>query len=162
MGLTLNHNPGQGAGWNPPGGFNGEVDSDCAIIGAFNAIQYRVSPLPPTLDPTLERRDLTVATGAATDWTPVSRNIENLQFQYAVGADLNFVDEPPTPVADDPNTWVTRVRITVAGRSDSAMLQGASDGIFDPGDTYLRRTFSTTVSPRNQLNAASVDDTFYH
>ena len=39
------------------------------------------------------------------------------------------------------------------------MLQGASDGIFDPGDTYLRRT---TVSPRNQLNAASVDDTFYH
>ena len=45
--LKIIHNPGQSeTGINLPGGFNGEVHPDCAIIGKFKVIQYRISPLP--------------------------------------------------------------------------------------------------------------------
>lgn len=99
--LKLNHNPGhQVTGTNLPGGFNGEVHPDCAIIGRFKVIQYRVSPLPPSPNPTLERRDLS----DGEPWTPVARNIENLQFQYALGNSTNFVDTPAVPNLDDPST----------------------------------------------------------
>jgi hypothetical protein len=41
--------------------------------------------------------------------------------------------------------------VTVAGRSESTNLEGASAGVFAAEDTFLRRTFTTTVSLRNQL-----------
>ncbi|MGH9387989.1 MAG: hypothetical protein ACRD1Z_00110, partial [Vicinamibacteria bacterium] len=50
--------------------------------------------------------------------------------------------------------WVTRVRITVGGRSASTNLEGATKGVFAAGDRHLRRTFTTTVSLRNQLSQA--------
>ena len=70
--LNINHNPGSlGSDLNKPGGFNGQVNEDCAIVGHFRLISYRVSPPPPTGAPTLERRDLTVSG----DWIPVAHNI---------------------------------------------------------------------------------------
>jgi len=42
----------------------------------------------------------------------------------------------------------------LAGRSESTNLQGATAGVFAAKDTHLRRTFTTTVSLRNQLGTA--------
>ena len=151
--LKLNHNPGhQVSGINMPGGFNGEVHPDCAVIGYFKVIQYRVSPLPPDPNPTLERRDLS----AGEPWIPVARNIENLQLQYALGNSTNFVDVPGVPNLADPATWITQVKLSLVGRSESTNLEGASEGVFDPDDTHVRKTFATTVSLRNMTLAAGV------
>jgi len=149
--LKITHNPGhEVTGTNVPGGFNGQVHPDCAIIGRFRVIQYRISPLPPSPNPTLERRDLS----DGQPWIPVAKNIENLQLQYALGNSTNFVDVPAIPNLDDPATWITRVRLSVVGRSDSTNLQGGSEGVFDPDDTHVRKTFATTVSLRNMALAA--------
>ncbi len=151
--LNLNHNPGKGkSGINLPGGFQNDVSVDCAIIGLFHIIQYRINPLPPAVSPSLERRDLAFAE----PWTPISANIENLQVQYNQGVAVdNFRDVPQfVPMGNDPDTWITRVRFTVAGRSDSTNLQGGSQGVFAAEDTHLRRSFTTTMSLRNQLNQA--------
>jgi hypothetical protein len=151
--LNLNHNPGKGAEEiNPPGGFQNDVANDCAVIGVFHIVQYRVNPLPPAENPALERRDLVFGN----EWTPVSGNIENLQVQYTQGIVENFEDEPSLlPMGNNPNSYVTRVRVTVAGRSESTNLEGASAGVFAAEDTHLRRTFTTTVSLRNQLGQAA-------
>jgi len=151
--LKLNHNPGhQISEINVPGGFNSQVHPDCAIIGKFKVIQYRVNPLPPSPNPGLERRDV----GEGEPWIPVATNIENLQLQYALGNASNFVDEPATPNVADPSTWITQVRLSIVGRSESANLQGGSEGVFDPDDTHVRKTFATTVSLRNMALAAGV------
>lgn len=150
--LNLNHNPGNGSqDINPPGGFQNDVSVDCAVIGLFHIVQYRINPLPPAENPALERRDLALGT----DWTPVSANIENLQVQYTQGTVENFEDVPTlTPTGADPSSYITRVRVTVAGRSESTNLEGATAGVFAAEDTHLRRTFTTTVSLRNQLAQA--------
>jgi prepilin-type N-terminal cleavage/methylation domain-containing protein len=156
--LQINHNPGQGeAEINRPGGFNRQVHPDCAVIGLFHVIQYRVNPLPPAPNPMLERRDLALGS----DWIPVSSNIENLQVQYAVGMSDIFNDAPtPQPVHGDPNTWITRVKVTVFGRSESRNLEGSSAGVFASDDTYLRKTFSTTMSLRNQTFSVAKETDF--
>ena len=150
--VNINHNPGsKGGGINLPGGFDGDVDPNCAVIGLFHIVQYRIFPLPPTENPALERRDLALGE----DWVPVSANIENLQVQYTQGIVENFQDVPPlTPNDEQPNTYITRVRVTVAGRSESTNLQGATQGVFAAEDTHLRRAFTTTLSLRNQLGSA--------
>jgi hypothetical protein len=143
--LQLNHNPGLNtSGINLPGGFNREVHPDCALIGLFRVIQYRVSPLPPTPAPLLERRDLS----SGDPWIPVSQNIENLQLQYATPL-ADMMDVPAMPRQDNPLTWINRVRVTVSSRSESKDLQGATPGVFSAEDRYLRKSFSTVVSPRN-------------
>ncbi len=151
--LQINHNPGQGdADINRPGGFNREVHPDCAVIGLFRVVQYRINPLPPAANPMLERRDL--STGEP--WIPVAANIENLQVQYGVGSTITFVDVPTQlPNPEVPSTWITRVRVTIAGRTQSTNLQGASAGVFDASDTHVRKTFSTVVSLRNQVYSAA-------
>ncbi len=150
--MNLNHNPGKGsAGINLPGGFQNDVTTQCAVIGLFHIVQYRVNPLPPAENPALERRDL--ALGGV--WTPLAANIENLQVQYTQGVVENFEDEPSLiPMGNDPNSFITRVRITVSGRSESRNLEGATAGVFAAEDTHMRRTFTTTVSLRNQLAQA--------
>lgn len=150
--LNLNHNPGNGsAEINLPGGFQNDVSTQCAVIGVFHIVQYRINPLPPAVNPALERRDLVLGT----DWMPVSANIENLQVQYTQGIVENFEDEPSLlPMGNDPNSYITRVRITVSGRSESTNLQGSTAGVFAAEDTHMRRTFTTTVSLRNQLAQA--------
>jgi len=150
--LNINHNPGNGVtGLNEPNGFNDQIRSDCAVIGFFHAVQYRVNPPPPTDSPSLERRDLSLAE----PWIPVSRNIENLQFEYGLGSAGASVAMPATPNPADPETWVTRVKVTTFGRSQSTNLQGASAGVYSAADTFVRQTFSTLVSLRN-VSAASV------
>ena len=56
---------------------------------------------------------------------------------------------------EDPSTWITRVRVTIGGRTESTNLQGASAGVFDADDTHVRKTFSTVVSLRNQVYSAA-------
>jgi len=150
--LNVNHNPGAGVtGLNLPQGFNNDVSVDCAIIGVFHVIQYRINPLPPAVNPSLERRDLVLNE----PWSPVSANIENLQVQYVQGFGNLFEDEPAlVPMGGDPTTWITRVRFTVSGRSESTNLEGATAGVFAAEDTHLRRNFSTMMSLRNPLAQA--------
>ena len=93
--------------------------------------------------------------GAAGQWTPLAANIENLQVQYSQGLVENFQDAPPlTPDDAQPDTYITSVRVSVFGRSESKNLQGATQGVFAAEDTHLRRTFTTTLSLRNQLAEA--------
>jgi hypothetical protein len=152
--LNLNHNPAAISGLNLPGGFNGEVEEDCAIIGYYHVVQYRINPLPPTPNPTLERRDLS----AGGIWTPAAANIENLQFEYAPRGTGIFSDVPVNPLRDDTTTWITGVRVTVAGRSESTNLQGGTPGVFSDEDTHLRKTFSTVVSLRNVIGDAQAKE----
>ena len=131
--------------WRLTENFNNELHPDCTIIGGFHVVQYRVHSNPPDLHPNLERRELNLGE----DWTPVAANIENLQFAYATGSSKDFMDDPPYPIPIDPMTWVTRVKVTVAGRSESANLRGSSKGEHSDDDAHIRKSFSTTVSLRN-------------
>lgn len=151
--LQINHNPGKDTtGINHPNGFNQQVHPDCAVVGFFRVVQYRVNPLPATPTPALERRDLS----NAEPWIPVARNIENLQFQYATAVG-NFADVPVPPRADEPLSWINRVKATVAGRTESKNLEGGTAGVFSPEDTHLRKTFSTAMSLRNLSFRAGID-----
>ncbi len=148
--LSLKHSPSE-ASIQATGIFQHDVSLACAVVGRFHVAQYRVSPLPPADRPTLERRDLALSE----EWIPVSSNIENLQFQYAQGMSEFYEDEPSlVPMGRDPESFITRVRVSVSGRSASANLQGGSPGVFAAKDTHLRKTFATTVSLRNQLGQA--------
>ena len=144
--LHLMRNP-KGA-FNGPKGFNGEVSADCAVIGVFNVIQYRINPLPPADNPALERRNV----GLGEAWSPVAANIENLQVRYSQGI-VELFEDVPSVASDwnDPNSWITGVRVTVSGRSESTNLAGGTAGVFAVGDTHLRKAFTTSVILRNQL-----------
>ncbi|HXV65130.1 MAG TPA: prepilin-type N-terminal cleavage/methylation domain-containing protein [Vicinamibacteria bacterium] len=158
--LNLNHNPGAAVTTiNQPGGFQNDVSVNCAVIGWFHVVQYRINPQPPTPNPMLERRDIVLGE----PWTPVSNNIENLQVQYAQGQNPTFFDVPPViPIGGDPNTWITQVRFTVSGRTESTNLEGGSQGVFAADDTHVRRSFTTTMSLRNQLGQAAEKNLFWN
>ncbi len=144
--LRLNHNPGNAStDLNEPGGFNRQVQEDCALIGRFRVISYRVSGPPPVGNPTLERRDLSEGSG----WLAVAHNVENLQIQYGVGDSQVLLDVPPQTPNDDPQTWINRVSLSLTGRTESTNLRGASEGVFDPADTYVRKTLTSMVTLRN-------------
>ena len=150
--LMVNHNPSATSGLNAPGGFNGSVQADCAIVGFFRMIQYRINPPPPAANPWLERRDLSINE----PWTPVANNIENLQFRYLIANSPLEVDAPPAaPDPANPLTWIVGVNPTVSGRTQSVDLEGASQGVFAPEDTHVRKAFSSSVSLRNVAAAAS-------
>ena len=148
--LNVNHNPGKGTTeLNLPGGFHNDVSVECAVIGVFHIVQYRVNPLPPATRPSLERRDLL----QNEPWSPVSGNIEDLQFQYMQGSGGSFEDVPAVPpTGSDPSTWVTAVRVEITGRSRSTNLEGATEVVYAAEGAYLRRTFATTTALRNQLH----------
>jgi len=146
--LHIIHNPGQQiSDINLPGGFNRQISPDCAIIGSFSVIQYRINPLPPTPNPVLERR---VVGGP---WIPVANNIENLQVQYGVGSiNINeFFDQPVQASFNDPETWITRVRVTVTGRTEQKNLPGSEAGVFSEDDIYNREIYSTVAALRNVI-----------
>ncbi len=152
--LDVSLDAGRGVtGIDAPRAFDSDVSLECAVIGLFHVVQYRVNPLPPAPSPSLERRD--AASGEP--WTPVAANIENLQIQYGQGIVDDFEDEPARiPMGNDPGSWITRVRITVGGRSESAGLAGGTQSVFaaEDSETHLRRSFTTTMSLRNQLTQA--------
>ena len=146
--LNLSIRPSTSSGLSLPSGFESDVMVDCAVVGRFHVVQYRVHPAQ---SPSLERRDLALNE----PWSSVAANIENLQVQYVQGLSEDFLDAPSAPPQEsDPSSWLTRVRVTVSGRSESANLQGGSSGVFAAEDTHLRRAFTTTVSLRNQLGQA--------
>jgi type II secretory pathway pseudopilin PulG len=150
--LEVNVDPSRGIGAiDAPPGFDNDVRLECATVGVFHIVQYRVFRTPPTAGPSLERRD--AALGES--WTPVAANIENLQVQYAQGIAEVFDDAPgKLPMGNDPDSWITRVRISIDGRTASTDLKGATAGVLAAGEPYLRRNFTTTVSLRNQLTQA--------
>ncbi len=138
------------AGVTLPRGFDNAVDLSCAVVGAFHVVQYRIDPPPDSARPALQRRDLLLSPV----WEPLAENIENLQIQYVQGPG-GFEDEPSrVPMGFDPDTFVTRVHLSVSARSAKTGLAGSTAGVFAAGDAHLRRTFSTTVSLRNQLTQA--------
>jgi hypothetical protein len=144
--LLVDHEPVRiSRGWGLPDNFNEELHPDCTIIGSFHMVQYRIFPVPPATHPNLERRDLSLGE----EWTPVAVNLENLQFMYATGDSQDFLDNPPYPIPMDPMTWVTRVKVTLAARTESTNLQGGSIGHASHDGARIRKTFSTTVSLRN-------------
>jgi hypothetical protein len=156
--LQIIHNQGGSTtGINPPEGFNGDVQPECSQIGFYHFIQYRVDQT--TSNPILERRDMN---GAGGQWYPVAANIENFQVQFGVGTNPDFVDSPAQPNPDDPSTWIMRVKVTVAGRSESENLQGSTERVYAADDSdrmYVRKTLSTTVSLRN-LSFAAANQTY--
>jgi prepilin-type N-terminal cleavage/methylation domain-containing protein len=131
--LTLSHGAVRKLeGVDPAAGVGSAVDPACAFVGAFHAIQYRLS------SGELERRDL--FQGEA--WNPVAANIADFQLQYMQGFGGRFEDAPPAfPSAFSPGTWLTAVRIAVAASGD---------------ELPMRFSLSTTVSLRNQLGQASM------
>ncbi len=148
--LSVNHNPADVSDLNMPGGFNGEVQANCAVVGFFRVIQYRINSSSHPRNPVLERREI----GTGGQWIPVAQNIENLVVQYGVGSSDNFVDAPNRmPDPRDPETWITRVSVRVTGRTDSTNLQGYSPGDFAEAAPYLRTTFSTITALRNQMGS---------
>lgn len=82
--------------------------------------------------------------------------LEDFQVVYLVGgtAEANEQDNPPTPQptpADfiQPADVINGVSITVAARSLSENLQGATEGA---DGNLIRKSFSSNVSPRNILS----------
>jgi type II secretory pathway pseudopilin PulG len=137
---------------NPPPGFDTDVSVQCAAIGLFHVVQYRVNARSPASNRELERRDVALSPS----WSPVAANIESLQVHYVQGLGDVFADVPAfVPLGSDPNTWVTRVRITLSGRTDSANLEDAASRVHAAGETDRRRTLTTTVSLRNNLSRAA-------
>jgi hypothetical protein len=117
-----------------PAGFDADASLGCAVIGLFHVVQYRVSSAPSSTSTRLERRDAALGDS----WSLVAEGVSNLQVQYAQGESESFEDVPAlVPVGADPTSWVTRVRVTLGGRRQTA-AEGAP-----------RRAYTTTVSLRN-------------
>lgn len=82
--------------------------------------------------------------------------LENFQIVYTIGvtAPVNQ-DNPPDPVLDLAGAPMTAenmlagVRISVTARSITAGMQGASEGGAGIEDDFIRKSFSTSVNPRN-------------
>ena len=129
-----------------PSGFNTEVRLNCALVGHFNVIQYRIHAGSSADEaPNLERRD--VALGEP--WIPVSLGVENLQFQYMTIDGAAPVDIPSRPHGDFPETWISGVRVALAARSEARYLEGSTRGTGTSDEGYLRKHLSTAVSLRN-------------
>jgi hypothetical protein len=125
-----------------PAGFDSDVSVRCAVVGLFHVVQYRVSASSPA---GLERRDLALGES----WAPVAENVSNLQVQYVQGTSDAFEDTPALlPNGTDPTTWVTRVRVTLGGRSEAESRSGATGGVHAAG-AHPMRAYTTTVSLRN-------------
>lgn len=120
--------------------FVGEVSVNCAKIVAAHLVQYRVQD-------TFVRRDLMYDE----EWSPVASGIDNFQIRYFLHGAETELDHVPRPDPSDPATWITRVQVTITGKTESANLEGATGGVFPAEDTFLRRTFTTTVVLRNVL-----------
>jgi prepilin-type N-terminal cleavage/methylation domain-containing protein len=80
--------------------------------------------------------------------------VDDFQVVYLVGIQppieqVNPPDPQPDPAAFlDPINIVSGVRITVAARSTQENLAGSTQG---PSGDYIRKTFSSNISPRNIL-----------
>jgi len=126
-----------------PSGFNERVPGECAVLGRFRIVQYRVGA-----GPMLERREWV----DEDEWSSIADGIEDLQLQYSVGSPPEFVDDPDTPRVDNPSTWVHAVQLTVTGtgrRENMVGSRATSSG------NRLQKTISMIVSLRNQLDGSS-------
>ncbi len=147
--LKFQHNPGQSGDLNLPAGFNDQIIADCAVVGMFNVVQFRINPLPPADNPALERRNL----GAGEDWIPLAANIEDFQVQYGIGDAGGWVASPPLADPTDPDTWIGRVSLSLRARSESTGLQGGTTAFAaSPEDTFIRQTYTTTMTLRNVVS----------
>ena len=108
---------------------------------AAHLVQYRVQD-------SFVRRDLMYDE----EWSPVAHGVEDFQLRYFLGVADTGLDKVPRPDPSDAATWITRVQVTITGKTESTNLEGATGGVFQAEDTFLRRTFTTTVSLRNVLS----------
>lgn len=131
-----------------PEGFNSLVMSNCAAIGRFHVVSYRVV-VSETGQPNLERRDWVHDDG----WSRVANNIEDLQITYGIGASADSFDVPSfVPHPSAPDSWINRVEIQITGRSAAENLPGAT-ARFEGDEPRLRRTLSSSVGLRNVTQA---------
>ena len=148
-----------------PLGYDNVVENrNCAVIGNFRVVQYRVNREDRD-SPMLERRDLTRlnadpdSVAPEGNWTAMAANVEDLQVEYAFGTDsINFFDVPQQAVNPaDPDTWITQVRISIQAHSKARNLKGSVEpaNVEEVG-VRLRKSFSTVVNLRNQSGAAHI------
>jgi prepilin-type N-terminal cleavage/methylation domain-containing protein len=90
--------------------------------------------------------------GPNSPWELVARGIEDLQIEYMAGDDV-WRSQPPLSLANQWNTLVRNVRITISAR---AAVQGNQQGqTVAPGGTApnaVRGQLTTTVAPRAAFN----------
>jgi hypothetical protein len=85
--------------------------------------------------------------------------LEDFQVVYLVGGTTvadeldNPVDPQPDPaVIIQPVDVINGVSVTVAARSLSENLQGATEGATAADGNFIRKSFSSNVNPRNILS----------
>ena len=76
--VTIAYEAGDVDGLNLPVGYNTEVYPDCALVGLFRIVQYRIHE-DDEVAAALERRDFSVSDS----WIPVSDQVDDLQVQFA-------------------------------------------------------------------------------
>jgi prepilin-type N-terminal cleavage/methylation domain-containing protein len=95
------------------------------------------------------------APGSGAPWELVARGIEDMQFEYFYGATTaaaTWHNQPPASAANQWNTLVREVRITLSARVTAANLQGETQPASGVGPNALRGQLSTTVAPRAAFN----------
>lgn len=125
-----------------PDGLVTRVPVDCAVVGLYHVIQYRVRAADERSVSYLERRDL----GLGESWYPVAANIVGLQLEYDTGVVAQFlnlqpqrVDSPNPAVPNDASTWITSVVATVeVGTLDGEVRDASS----------ISKTYSANVGVR--------------
>jgi prepilin-type N-terminal cleavage/methylation domain-containing protein len=88
--------------------------------------------------------------GTNSPWELVARGIEDLQVEYLWG-DGQWHNRPMQSVADDWNSLMRRVRITLSARASAANLQGATTAQ-GTGPDAVRGQLVTEVAPRAAFN----------
>jgi prepilin-type N-terminal cleavage/methylation domain-containing protein len=84
--------------------------------------------------------------GAGSPWQLVARGIEDLQVEY-MGGDGLWHNLPPLAAANDRNSLVRQVRVTLSARVTAANLQGETTAA-GTGPNAIRGELTTVVSPR--------------
>jgi len=89
--------------------------------------------------------------------------LEDFQVVYLVGGttEADELDEPPLPqpvpgVIIQAADVINGVSITVAARSLSENLQGATEGATAADGNFIRKSFSSNVNPRNIISGLAV------
>ena len=117
--LNITYQMGQLEELDLPVGYNASVHPDCAVIGNFRVIQYRVS-ISDDAAPALERRDYS----QSEPWSPVAANVENLQVQLFYASQAPLTPQPLLGGGSGGGGNVGSVSVTIGGGS----WAGTGDG----------------------------------
>jgi prepilin-type N-terminal cleavage/methylation domain-containing protein len=148
-------------GWPPPAG----PPPAPPVVFMYRArvVRYMIAPStdPQDTSPALWRSESGLYTtaggpagtpGSGAPWDLVARGIEDLQIEYSTGNPAVWDNEPPTSLANNWDTMVREVRITLSARVTAANLQGQTRAAGGGAPDALRGQLSTTVAPRAAFN----------